>query len=85
MDALPDWLAHRAATMPAAEALRCDQGSFTYAELNQRVLRLAGALQMRGVTAGDRIAVLATNYWSWSRPFMRYREWAACSCCLTAA
>ena len=61
MDALPDWLAHRAATMPAAEALRCDQGSFTYAELNQRVLRLAGALQMRGVTAGGRIAVLATN------------------------
>ena len=59
--ALPDWLAHRAATMPGTEALRCDEGSFTYADLNQRVLRLAGALQARGAAAGDRIAVLATN------------------------
>ena len=59
-----DWLMHHAEARPAQTALM-DLGSgrrSTYAQLNQRVARLAGHLrhEMR-VRKGDRVAVLAHN------------------------
>jgi len=60
-DGLPDWLAHRAAVLPQTEALCSLEGSLNYAELNERVLGLAGALQSAGIVAGERVAVLAGN------------------------
>ena len=46
-----------AATTPGATALLWDGGVLTYAELAERALRVAGALQAQGVTTGDRVAV----------------------------
>ena len=56
-----DQLARWARRTPAAVALRCDGVGRTYAELDERVTRLARALAARGVGTGDRVAVLALN------------------------
>jgi O-succinylbenzoic acid--CoA ligase len=56
-----DWLAHRAGVMPGVVALVDDQGEHTYAELDQRVDRVAGALWGAGVRPGGRVAMLAWN------------------------
>lgn len=56
-----DWLAHRASVIPSAIALVDDQGDHTYAELNQRVDRVAAALRSSGVKPGERVAMLAWN------------------------
>lgn len=56
-----DWLAHRAGVLPGVIALVDDQGEHTYAELDQRVDRVAGALSSYGVKHGDRVAMLAWN------------------------
>ena len=39
--ALPDWLMHRAAAIPNAEAVVTKDGPLTYAELDRRVERVA--------------------------------------------
>src|SRR3974390_2741781 len=46
---------------PQRIAVVCGQERFTYAQLAERVLRLAGALRKAGVQAGDRVALLRTN------------------------
>jgi O-succinylbenzoic acid--CoA ligase len=56
-----DWLAHRAGVMPGVIALVDDQGEHTYAELDQRVDRVAAALWADGAKPGDRVAMLAWN------------------------
>ncbi len=56
-----DQLARWARRTPGAWALRFDGGGRTYAELDERVTRLARALADRGVGAGDRVAVLGLN------------------------
>ncbi len=58
---MSDQLARWARTTPEATALRCDGVGRTYRELDERVTRLARALQERGVSTGDRVAVLALN------------------------
>ncbi len=58
---IPDWLAHRAAVLPAHPALVAGELALTYAELDARVRALAGALQSAGIAPGDRVAILATN------------------------
>ncbi|SOE01577.1 long-chain-fatty-acid--CoA ligase [Blastococcus haudaquaticus] len=58
---MSDQLARWSRTTPAAPALRFDGGGRSYAELDERVTRLARALRQRGVATGDRIAVLALN------------------------
>lgn len=60
-DRMFDWLAHRANVMPRAIALVDDQGEHTYAELDRRVDRVAGALYALGARPGDRVAMLAWN------------------------
>ena len=58
---MSDQLARHARKTPDAVALRFDGAGRSYAELDQRVTRLARALGERGVGVGDRIAVLALN------------------------
>ena len=58
---MSDQLARHARTTPDAWALRFEGAGRTYAELDERVTRLARALRERGVGTGDRIAVLALN------------------------
>lgn len=55
---LPARLAHWAATTPEAEALQAGELRLNYRELNERVERLAAALQARGVAAQSRVALL---------------------------
>jgi len=56
-----DQLARHARKIPEVTALRLDEAGRTYAELDERVTRLANALRALGVRAGDRIAVLGLN------------------------
>ncbi|TFV52841.1 long-chain-fatty-acid--CoA ligase [Blastococcus sp. TF02A-35] len=58
---MSDMLARHARKTPDVAALRFDGGGRSYAELDQRVTRLARALGQRGVRTGDRVAVLALN------------------------
>src|SRR3954468_19779360 len=58
---MSDQLARHARTIPDAVALRFEGAGRTYAELDERVTRLARALQQRGLGIGDRLAVLALN------------------------
>src|SRR5215469_5321110 len=46
---------------PQRTAVVCGEERFTYAQLAERVGRLAGALRKAGVQAGDRVAFLSTN------------------------
>ena len=54
-------LARAARTAPDKVALRTTERAVTYAELDERVTRLAHALADRGVGFGDRVTVLMTN------------------------
>ncbi|MGY1739083.1 long-chain-fatty-acid--CoA ligase [Geodermatophilus sp. SYSU D00684] len=56
-----DQLARWARRTPDAVAVRFAGTGRTYAELDERVTRLARALADRGVAAGDRVAVLGLN------------------------
>src|SRR5215210_3078040 len=58
---MSDQLARHAHKIPDTVALRFEGAGRSYAELDERVTRLARALQQRGVGAGDRLAVLALN------------------------
>lgn len=46
---------------PRSTAVVCGEERFTYAQLAERVARLAGALRKTGVLPGDRVAFLSTN------------------------
>ena len=52
-----DWLAEAARARPDGEAVAADDGSLTYAELDERVDRRARELAGAGVRAGARVAV----------------------------
>src|SRR3954454_11688556 len=58
---MSDQLARWARTTPDENAVRFEGTGRTYAELDERVTRLARALAERGVGAGDRVAVLGLN------------------------
>jgi fatty-acyl-CoA synthase/long-chain acyl-CoA synthetase len=58
---MSDQLARHARTRPDAAAVRFEGRGQTYAELDERVTRLARALADRGLRAGDRLAVLGLN------------------------
>src|SRR3954447_8255704 len=59
---LDDRLAHWAATIPAAEAVTYLGRSWTWAEWDDRVRRLAGALRDLGVGRGDVVSFLDKNH-----------------------
>ena len=46
---------------PSKTAVVCGDERFTYAQFAERVSRLAGALRLAGVKAGDRVAILSLN------------------------
>ncbi|MGB9402126.1 MAG: fatty acid--CoA ligase [Candidatus Acidiferrales bacterium] len=46
---------------PRRTAVVCNDDRYTYAQLGERVRRLAGALRQAGVQPGDRVALLSTN------------------------
>lgn len=56
-----DWLRYHAQHCPGSEALVCGEQRLNYGELNFRSNRLAQALRDRGITKGDRVAVLLLN------------------------
>ena len=58
---IADQLARHARRTPTATALRFAGTGRSYAELDERVTRLAAALADRGVRGGDRVAVLTLN------------------------
>src|SRR3954465_10115675 len=58
---MSDQLARWARITPGENAGRVEGSGGTYAELDERVTRLARALADRGVGTGDRIAVLGLN------------------------
>jgi acyl-CoA synthetase (AMP-forming)/AMP-acid ligase II len=58
---IADQVARHARTTPDAPALRFAGSGRSYAELDERVTRLAAALAGRGVRHGDRVAVLTLN------------------------
>lgn len=57
---LADYLDHYAAETPAADAVWHDGALLSYAELAEKVERMAGSLAAAGLSAGDRVAVLST-------------------------
>ncbi|HEY0778538.1 MAG TPA: o-succinylbenzoate--CoA ligase [Gemmatirosa sp.] len=59
--ALPDWLAHRAATAPERAALVASGRSWTFAELDADASRAARQLATLGARAGGRVATLLPN------------------------
>lgn len=58
-----DWITHHAGRRPGSLAIHdLHTGrKFSYAELDRRIDRLAGALAARGIGRGDRVALLAPN------------------------
>jgi O-succinylbenzoic acid--CoA ligase len=58
---LPDWLTRCAKNMPQRLAVQCGQVRWNFAELNEQVGRLARQLATAGVSAGSRVALLASN------------------------
>ncbi|HKE01139.1 MAG TPA: long-chain-fatty-acid--CoA ligase [Planctomycetota bacterium] len=60
---IPDLLRRSAELHGSLEAIADARRSLTFRELEEDALRLAGGLAARGVSAGDRVAVLAKNRW----------------------
>ncbi len=58
---MSDQLARHARKIPDDVALRFEDSERTHRELDERVSRLANALDQRGVQPGDRVAVLGLN------------------------
>src|SRR5437763_8265034 len=56
-----DHVARHAYAMPDEVAIRFNDTSTTWAELNDRVRRVANGLSQQGVAKGDRVAILMTN------------------------
>ncbi|WP_017599838.1 acyl-CoA synthetase [Nocardiopsis lucentensis] len=61
-EGIGSWPARRARSCPERTALVHGERSFTYAELHERVTRLAAALRGLGVRRGDRVAYLGANH-----------------------
>src|SRR5690606_39700602 len=57
-----DVAARRAELTPRRRALWWQGAWFSYAELNDRAVRMASALLDAGVKRGDRVAILAHNH-----------------------
>jgi acyl-CoA synthetase (AMP-forming)/AMP-acid ligase II len=57
-----DLVERRVANAPNREALAFGDQSWTWAELDDRVRRAAGALRASGLGPGDRLAVLDKNH-----------------------
>ncbi|MDA8117343.1 MAG: acyl-CoA synthetase [Actinomycetota bacterium] len=63
---LADLLHRSAARFPAKTALIDGETSFTFAQLDAAVSATAGALLDRGLSKGDRVAILSRNSWQFA-------------------
>ena len=63
---LADLLHRSAARFPAKTALIDGETSFTFAQLDAAVSATAGALLDRGLSKGDRLAILSRNSWQFA-------------------
>jgi fatty-acyl-CoA synthase len=61
-DGVGSWIARRARRTPGRAAIVHDGGELTYAQLHERVTRLAHGLRGLGVCRGDRVAYLGPNH-----------------------
>ncbi|HEX9122662.1 MAG TPA: AMP-binding protein [Actinomycetota bacterium] len=59
---LGSWIARRARASPSRAALVSEERSLTYAELDERIRRLANALVAMGVQPGDRVGYVGPNH-----------------------
>ena len=59
---LGSWVRRRAERTPGRVALRFEEASWTYAELDLRIRRLAQALRAMGVRPGDRVGYVGPNH-----------------------
>ncbi len=66
---LPDVLEQMADSVPDRDAVVSKEQTYTYAELDERVTRLANHLLSMGVKAGDHVAVHAYNGIEWVDAF----------------
>src|SRR5271169_491969 len=55
------FLRYAAQQYPRRTAVVCNDERYTYAQMAERVSRLAGALRQAGIQPGDRVAFLSTN------------------------
>ena len=55
------FLRYAAQQYPRRTAIVCNDERFTYAQMAERVSRLAGALREAGIRPGDRVAFLSSN------------------------
>ncbi|MGA9571901.1 MAG: AMP-binding protein, partial [Candidatus Acidiferrales bacterium] len=55
------FLRYAAQQYPRRTAVVCNDERFTYAQMSERVSRLAGALRKAGIRPGDRVAFLSSN------------------------
>lgn len=60
-ETMPNWLHKRASLTPDRIAVRTQEQSLTFYELNQRALQTARGLQGQGVRLGDKVALLLRN------------------------
>jgi long-chain acyl-CoA synthetase len=58
-------LSTTAARRPSKPALVFGETVLTYAELDERARRVAGALRQRGIAPGDRVSIYSQNRWEW--------------------
>lgn len=58
---LPDWLTRCAENTPERLAVQCGRVRWSFVELDRQADRLARQLATAGVSAGDRVALLAAN------------------------
>ena len=56
-----EFLMIASSVVPERTAMVCESRSRTFAQMQERVNRLANALQGLGVAQGDKIAVMALN------------------------
>ncbi|MBV8823309.1 MAG: AMP-binding protein, partial [Ktedonobacteraceae bacterium] len=58
---LPDWLARCAENHPHHLALKYEQTTWSFAQLDRQVTRLARQLATAGIQEGSHVALLAAN------------------------
>jgi fatty-acyl-CoA synthase len=76
---LPELLTRSARRRPGTAALIFDGRALSFAQLQDRVARLAAALAQRGVRHGDRVAILMVNRPEFVETFLACQTAGACA------
>ena len=77
--AIPELLAASARRVPDATALVFERERVSFAELDRRANRVAGALRARGVGPGDQVAMLMYNRIEFVEAFLGIQRLGACA------